>query len=600
MCGIFLTTCPTDFGTNGLARAVEHLRHRGPDAQSSVVSGPIGAAHARLAVIGLGPDGAQPMSSPGKDDLLVYNGEIVNFAELASRRSLNANSDTRLLLDILAADDASMLGDLRGMFAFAYWDPATRTITAARDRYGIKPLFVLEHPSGHLSFASELKSLLDHPDSRTIDPVGLVHFLAEGHTGQTQTLFRNIRKLEPGTCSRWHLDLAGSAIQTSAEILQLGTWAELSVADALADSVRAHLVADVEVGVFLSGGLDSTLLAALASREHTGMRAFTLGFPDSPGLDETAIARHNAELMGLRHTVVDVRVKDMVEAAVQIIKTTGEPLGDPAILPLAVLARTAREHVPVVLAGEGADEFFGGYRRYRIDGWASHAPSIIPAALVNAFGRKRGTDNYLRSLEALLWGGRRGFRAHSALLLGEYATLLAAAPPEAQEALADRVDTWQRLTPTLGSRALSYDRSVWLPNTYLEKTDRATMLHGLEARVPYLDPVVERSIRPSDIRGQTKSPLRALLAELLPDHRLPGVKQGLSVDTGAVLLLGLTESLSSELTSPDSVVASTLGRRAQVALASRVPSAPLLGYRIAQLGLWREEIEPAVASGYGL
>jgi asparagine synthase (glutamine-hydrolysing) len=534
------------------------------------------------------------MSSPGRSDLLVYNGEIFNFAELATQRRLNANSDTRLLLNILVAGDASGLGDLRGMFAFVYWDPATRTITAARDRYGIKPLFVLEHPNGALSFASELKPLMDHPDSRTIDPVGLVHFLAEGHTGQTKTLFRNIRKLEPGTYSRWHLDLAGRAIQTSAETLAQGTWAELSVGEALVDSVRAHLVADVEVGVFLSGGLDSTLLAALASREHTGMRAFTLGFPDSPGHDETEIARHNAELMGLRHTIVDVRVKDMVEASTQIISATGEPLGDPAILPLSVLARTAREQVPVVLAGEGADELFGGYRRYQIDAWASRAPSIIPAKFLNAFGRRRGTANHLRSLEALLWGAHRGFRAHSALLLGEYPVLLAAAPYEAREALAARVAAWQRLTPTLGSRALSYDRSIWLPNTYLEKTDRATMLHGLEARVPYLDPIVERSIRPSDIRGQSKAPLRALLAEVLPDYRLPEVKKGLSVDTAALLRLGLAGPLNCELASPDSVVATVLGRHAQAALARRVPTAPLLGYRIAQIGLWREEAEPLV------
>jgi len=586
MCGIFLTTCPADFGTSGMARAVEHLRHRGPDAQSGVVSGPIGAAHTRLAVIGLGPEGAQPMSSHGGSDVLVYNGEIVNFAELAARRRLKATSDTRLLLNILAAGDTSALGDLRGMFAFVYWDPAARTITAARDRYGIKPLFVLYHPSGALSFASELKPLLDHPDSRTIDPVGLVHFLAEGHTGQTQTLCQNIRKLAPGTHYRWQLDSEGRALQEVTEVFPQGAWADLSVAEALADSVRAHLVADVEVGVFLSGGLDSTLIAALASREQPGLRAFTLGFPDSPKIDETAVARHNAEAMGLRHIVVDVHAKDMVDAATQIIRSTGEPLGDPATLPLAVLARTARDEVPVVLAGEGADEFFGGYRRYQIDRWTSYAPTFIPAALLNAFGRKRGTANYLRSLEALLWGRRRGFRAHSALLLGEYSALLRAAPKEAYEALSDRAKTWDLLKPALGSKALAYDRRIWLPNTYLEKTDRATMLHGLEARVPYLDPVVQRSIRPSDIRGQSKSPLRSLLAELLPNYRLPGTKKGLSVDTARLLRLGLADPLNCELTSPNSVLASAFGREAQVALAERVESAPLLGYRIAQLGLW--------------
>jgi len=589
MCGIFLTTCPVEFGATGLDRALAWLRHRGPDAQSSAVSGPIGAAHARLAVIGLGPDGVQPMSSPGMSDLLVFNGEIVNFAELAAQRGLNTNSDTRLLLDILASKETSALARLRGMFAFVHWDPVTQTITAARDRYGIKPLFLLEHRNGALSFASELRPLLDHPDARDIDPVGLVHFLAEGHTGQGQTLCQNIRKLEPGICYRWQVDADGKVGHETAEVMEQSGWADLSVAEALTDSVRAHLVADVEVGVFLSGGLDSTVIAALASREHAGLRAFTLGFPDNPEINETEVARHNAAVMGLRHTVVAVRAKDMVEAAAQIIRTTGEPLGDPAILPLSLLAQTAREQVPVVLTGEGADELFGGYRRYRIDDWTSHAPSLIPTPLLNAFGRKRGTANYYRSLEALLWGGRRGFRAHSALLLGEFAPLLAAAPQQAQAALADREESWNSLKTVFGSRALSYDRRIWLPNTYLEKTDRATMLHGLEARVPYLDPVVERSIRPGDIRGQSKFPLQALLSDLLPNHRLPGVKKGLSVDTAALLRSGLADAMNHELTSPESVVALSLGHKAQIALGRRVPMAPLLGYRIAQIGLWRND-----------
>jgi len=528
------------------------------------------------------------MSSIDEEDVLVYNGEIVNYAVIAKQKGIRAGSDTRLLLNLLAKGEFETLANLRGMFAFVYWNSRTRTITAMRDRYGVKPLFVLHHSGGGISFSSEMRPLLSHPDARSLDPVGLAHFLAEGHTGQTSTIVQNIRKLSPGHRYTWQVDSEGRVSQERQFPIGAGTWSRMSVADALTDSVTANLVADVEVGVFLSGGVDSTLIAALASREKSDLQAFTLGFPESPGNDETEIARHNASLMGLRHHVVDVHSHELSQIAREIVNTTGEPLGDAAVLPLAVLAQKAREHVPVVLAGEGADEIFGGYRRYRLDNWVSRSPSIMPHGFIEALSRRRGPSRQSRSFEAMLWGRKRGFQAHSALLTGEYPTIIQAAPGPGGIALAERIANWDAVDPVFGSRALAYDRSIWLPNTYLEKTDRASMLTGLEVRVPFLDPAVVSSVSARDLNNQTKIPLRELLSELVPTHRLPNTKKGLAVDVPALLQGGLAAPYAYEVNDSGSILANTFGRKAQLSIGQRAEISPNLAFRIAQLGLWQE------------
>ena len=588
MCGMFLTTRPLEFGSDWQKQMMKQLQHRGPDAQVAQERLGVGAVHTRLAVIGLGPEGAQPMTSADQKDVLIFNGEIVNFSEIARQRGIHAQSDTRLLLRLLSESEPPPFEKLRGMFAFVYWNSKTRVLTAMRDRYGIKPLFLLSHLDGGLSFSSEMGPLLSHPDAREVDPVGLAHFLAEGHTGQTSTIINNIRKLVPGVCYSWHVADDGRAFNERQDLLGEDSWPHLSVAEAVEDSVKAHLVADVEVGVFLSGGVDSTLIAALASRERAAIQAFTLGFPENPENDETVIARHNASLMGLRHHVVNVRGEQLTTVAGELVKTTGEPFGDAAVLPLALLAREAQQHVSVVLAGEGADEIFGGYRRYRVDKWASQTPSLLPKRLVQTYSRHRGSSPRDRSIEALLWGRRRGFQAHSALLSGEFSAIIAAAPDAGVLALSERVTDWDSLDPVFGSRALSFDRKVWLPNTYLEKTDRASMLSGLEARVPFLDPVVLNSVGAQDLVNQTKAPLRDLLSSLLPMSRLPNVKKGLGVDVAALVQGGLAAPLAYELNDSGSIIARNFGSSGQQILTQRTRYSSNLSFRIAQLGLWGE------------
>ena len=309
MCGLFFTSKPDEYRAGWQERISRKLLHRGPDAQVAEERLGVGAVHTRLAVIGLGSPGSQPMSSVDQSDLLVFNGEIVNYRAMARERGLELGSDTRLLLQVLAMSDYRALSSMRGMFAFVYWNSLTRELTAMRDRYGVKPLFALRHVSGGVSFASEMRSLMEHPDAQSLDPVGVANFLAEGHTGPTRTVLDRIQKLLPGVRYCWQLDDSGKIVCEKQFPLEVDNSTPMSTQEALIDSVENQLVADVEVGVFLSGGVDSTLIAALASREQSNLQAFTLGFPESVSYDETEIARHNAALMGLRHHVVEVQKK---------------------------------------------------------------------------------------------------------------------------------------------------------------------------------------------------------------------------------------------------------------------------------------------------
>ena len=242
--------------------------------------------------------------------------------------------------------------------------------------------------------------------------------------------------------------------------------------------------------------------------------------------------------------------------------------------------------MPVVLAGEGADEIFGGYRRYQIDSLTSRIPSLLPASLIQFISAHRGSSRQARSMESILWGSRRGFQAHSSLLMGEYPSMIAAAPNPARTALGERINTWNALNPVFGSRALAYDRAIWLPNTYLEKTDRASMLSGLEVRVPFLDPLVVNSVRMQDLNDQNKAPLRELLAKLLPDRRLPSVKKGLSVDVPALVAGDFSHACLHELQESDSIISQLFGKSAQRSLSKSATKSPALAFRVAQLGIW--------------
>ncbi|MGH9076849.1 MAG: asparagine synthase (glutamine-hydrolyzing) [Acidimicrobiales bacterium] len=597
MCGIFATTRP-DLWQARLPQVLRLLRHRGPDDEGTWRSrdGGVLLAHTRLEIIGLGSAGSQPVSSEGGSLALSYNGEFYNYREVARDLHLtSAESDTRVLCELLDRQGHEGLNRVRGMYAAAIWDDTYQTLSICRDRWGVKPAYVLRHPSGGVSVASEIPVLLESPDAWDIDPVGLAHYLAYGHTGNVATVFRTITKVPPGTTVAWRRrDGSWQESQRLLDPLPATSEPALAFRHAIADSVRAHMTADVEVGVFLSGGLDSTLLASVAAELASPVRTFTLSFPGYPHLDESAFAEANARSLGVEFNRVPVSVTDMRDAADTFLRVHGEPYADAAVLPLMALSRVAGQEVKVVLAGEGADEMFGGYGRYRIASKLDHRAFRIHSRLTRHvaphWAWRRGDLPRQRAFEAVLWGS--GMRAHGALLGSEAGWLDRADLPSARAAIELADSAWEGLAKGTGlSRARAYDETRWLPNVYLEKTDRATMAYSLEARVPYLDPVVATTVRA--MTSPPKSPIRDELYRRLPQLRAPARKRGLAVPLAALVDGVLGEAGRFQVGSAESVLARVLGRGWQRTLRVRAERSPACAFRVAMLGRWEQLLSPA-------
>lgn len=593
MCGVFVST-DADRWSCALPRIIDSLDHRGPDQRGSTTVDGVLVAHTRLSVIGNNEAGVQPAASRDGSVTLVFNGEIYNFRELASGLQLKTRSDTDVLAEMLARRRVDDLAALRGMFAFVAWDAKQQALYAMRDPFGMKPLYVLQHPSGDVTLCSELPPLLLSSDGREVDEIGLGQYLALGHTGPELTMFTRIRKLQPGRLYRWARTEVGWSLA-----IRTPTRAELQpplpVVRALADSVRAHMVADVEVGSFLSGGVDSTLVTLLAARERPGLRTFTLSFPEAPTADESAIAMHNARALGTQHVTVPATRREMADQARLVVQIHGEPLADAAVLPLSILAAAAARDVKVVLGGEGADELFGGYARYRLSRrLPTRSIGVGWSPVAAAWSRHRSPRPWQRAVEATLRGG--GVRGHVALLDGDVDTV-GLARPDVAAGVMDRLNAdWLGLSLEDSTRPVGqrYDLRRWLPDVYLEKTDRATMASSLEARLPFLDPVVSAAAGTVGAGGGMKPALRQALLAALPDVRQPDRKKGLAVDTAALVHMELHQALDYELRDSGSVLRRWAGPwPALKPLRVRCMRSSTFAFRIAMLGLWDMEFDGA-------
>ena len=584
MCGVFGTTRP-DLWEAHIGSVLASLRHRGPDGNGTWLNPDrtVLLAHTRLAIIGPGQTGSQPATSSDNDITLSFNGEIYNFRELHGQGS---QSDTSVLCELLAKQGTDGLSQLRGMYASAAWDARTSTFMAFRDPWGIKPLYVLRHPTGGVTVSSEIPVLLSL-EALEVDPVGIARYLLTGHTGSSITSFRNVSKLPIGVVMSWQKQGNGWVERSS----RIGshTHPQRIFADAFAESMRYHLVSDVEVGVFLSGGMDSTLIAAVARSLQPEVRTFTIAFPDHPAFDESRRAEVNARSLDVRFTAVPVTALDLAPALDRFLTVHGEPFGDAAALPLVKLSEYAATQVKVVLAGEGADELFGGYGRYRVSSRLSSRAAQLGLSplkpLAKRWSKLRGDSARDRALEAILWG--QGMSSHSALLGGEEGWAAASGLPWAVDADRYAGAEWAALSGEDHlDRSRQYDLIHWLPNVYLEKTDRATMAMSLEARVPFLDPAVTAS--PRAIGKVLKEPIQAELYRRLPDVLLPDHKKGLAVPISALLARSLHYPRTDQLCSESSVLRRTLGASWQAALRSRADRSAALSYRVAVLGRWAE------------
>ena len=529
------------------------LAHRGPDGQGVCIRGPAGLAHRRLAIIDLAT-GDQPMFSADGRIAVVFNGEIYNFREL--RRELEArgcqfrtNSDTEVLLRSYEEYGTDCLRHLRGMFAFALWDGGRRRLMLARDRVGIKPL-VYSWDGRRLLFASELKGILQDPSvEREVDWEALGDYLTYHYVPSPRTIFRSIQKLPPASYlvldvdrpqpevhRYWDLRFEPDERRTEAD------WsAELRVH--LEDAVRSHLVSDVPIGAFLSGGLDSsTVVAMMAQDGASPVRTFSIGFGEEDH-DELAWARLVAKRYGTDHYEFVVKPEAM-DILPQLAWQFDEPFADSSALPTYYVSKITREHVTVALSGDGGDESFAGYRRYARAQALHESLDTMPGLLARSLYRAAGR---------ILPYGARGQRY--AELRGEvpvdrYFRMMTAHRSRSLEHLLTpesraRVGADGRMAAFRGiaeeGRAPDYvstlqylDVRTYLPEDILTKVDRTSMLVSLEARVPLLDHQLMEFVATMPTRfklrdGLGKRILRQTVAGDLPTEVLTRAKMGFGV-----------------------------------------------------------------------
>ncbi len=524
------------------------LAHRGPDAGGTWVGHGVGLAATRLAILDLSPAGNQPMGDASRGAHVVFNGEIYNFEELRSELTsagyvFHSRSDTEVLLHGYRHWGKSLLPRLRGMFAFAIWDEQSRQLLLARDRIGIKPLFYVELPDG-LVFASEIKALFAHPGVAVeMDPSAVDAYVALGHVPKPATIFRGVQALRPGQWLGWRAGRVEMGSYWAADCRQPvleGSEEELTEElDArLNDAIRSHLVADVPVGAFLSGGVDSSLVAAIARRHmDVPISTFTIGF--TGGGDERTYAREVAAHIGSEHH--ERLAEPALEAQLpRLIWHLDEPLFDNSVLPTHLVSQLARERVKVVLTGDGGDEPFFGYDWTR---WALTLPSLpLPgwspgwgwAYRTGPLGRMQrlyfdvshhAEDRYLRRMTASL-----AFRRW--LYTPEYGERI---ERDVVDDLRARLDSAPVSDPR--DAFVHADLTGFLPDDILFKVDRMSMAHGLEVRVPLLDHrLLEWVLRlPVDLRfrgGRGKYLLRRVAARYLPAAIVKPRKQGFTVPVG--------------------------------------------------------------------
>ncbi|MBI3184735.1 MAG: asparagine synthase (glutamine-hydrolyzing) [Myxococcales bacterium] len=569
MCGIAGVVsfdAPPDPGH--LSQMTSALAHRGPDDEGVHLEGPCGLGFRRLSVIDLA-GGHQPMTASGAT--VVFNGEVYNFREL--RRELEArghafrtNSDTEALLQAYLCWGEGFVSRLDGMFAFAVWDAPRRKLVAARDRFGKKP-FYFAQVGRALLFASELKSLLRHPGCpREIDPRAVRRYLAFDYVPGPDCIFGKVSKLPaahrlvweekglrvapywrfpPAACGHgWPSRAADGAAENLRELLRA--------------AVRKRLVSDVPLGVFLSGGIDSSAITAMAAAETPRLETFTISFEESSGADrgydESRHARLAARAFGTEHFEERLSRERCLALVPGLADQLDEPFADQSFLPTYLLSRFARGRVTVALGGDGADELFGGY-----DTFLAHPlgmalgtmPNVLKSALERAASRlphRAGYMSFDYRLRTLLSGARFADRYRHQAWIGSFT------PERADQALAP---DWRATDPVAdaygpiddfdgrcGERgmewALRYYLSLYLPDDILVKVDRASMAVSLEVRAPFLDTALAEFVLGLPlrfkVRGLTRKwLLKRALRGLVPDQLIFRKKHGFAFPVAAWL-----------------------------------------------------------------
>lgn len=565
-----------------LAAMVERLHHRGPDDSGTWIDEAcgLGLGHARLAVIDLSPLGHQPMASLCGRYVIAFNGEIYNYRELRSEleaagESFRSHSDTEVLLALLRRQGTKALGRLAGMFAFALWDREARELLLVRDRFGVKPLVYAPLANGQLAFASEIRALAGFPGvDLGRDREALSEYLACLYVPAPRTLFSGIRKLPPGSLLRWKdgaftMERWWAPAYTGDRAMGFEQAVE-EVVPLVRRAVLDRMVADVPVGCFLSGGIDSSVIAALMAEEtrRAGgppLASFTMTF-DEVAYDERDAAGAVARHVGSVHTELAASSR-FVERLEPMIEAFGEPFGNPTALLIDDLSRKARQHVTVALVGDGGDEVFAGYPRYQGGLLAGRYRRLVPSWLRDGViaplagfipESSRGRHSLRRAREFLQGAGLPADQMYAAWVEyfdpGERRALLGLAGDPGRPLAAfyqaavsdDPLDAMQQT-----------DLESFLPGNLLAYGDAMSMAHALETRMPFLDHrLVEAVARiPASVRFAhgKKSLLKGVASRLLPSHIVERPKLGFNPPLGVWLKTDLADMIDQRL-SPERLV----------------------------------------------
>lgn len=542
MCGIggwFSRAPRVERAESSLYNLIDALKHRGPDGLAILEIDHVGMAHARLAMVDL-VSGDQPMWSASRRTVIVFNGEIFNYRELrahyeASGVTFSTQSDTEVILAAYENDGVSGFGRLRGMFAFALWDVASSRALLVRDALGVKPLFFREDSNGTLYFASEAKGILALSHERPGLDAGALHLLLNfRYVPGSATLFRHIRQVAPGECFEWRID--GEHCRSRIE--PTFSRADDDLDSVLTESVSKHLIADVPVGCYLSGGIDSGLIAALTSTCGANVPTFTLDVGDDP--DEACNAAETARFLGLANTQAELGDEELRRLPHMLWHLETPKVNAVQLFRLAELART---QVKAALSGVGGDELFAGYNAHRIFQLCAR----LPTSATNA------TAGLLRSFlpASSVPYGERDRALEMGAAIGDWPRVYALLRNVWDRPELRRWLYGPRMLDAALPNAIDYVREQWavaetplaammqfewrnkMVNDLLWQEDRASMAAGLEVRVPFVDLVVKAAVDRMGLPHPGKAMLRKVAARHLPKHVLDRPKSGFQLDAPA-------------------------------------------------------------------